>query len=97
MRVDTQVEAEVIPDLRRAIALVAPRRDVVERARELHSEWSSHTTTASYSAKVLVQGLGRFARRSCKDIQRRPKRLGPRQLKRGSGGILRKPLDDGAE
>jgi len=53
LRVGGQVLAEGLPDLRRAIALiaedplalVAPGGDVVERARELHSQRSSHTTT----------------------------------------------------
>jgi hypothetical protein len=60
-----QVLAEVLPDLRRAIgtiaedrlALVSPRRDVLERARELRSQRPDHTTTVCYLAKVLVQGL----------------------------------------
>jgi hypothetical protein len=59
------VLAELLPDLQRAIALiaedrpalVAPHRNVVEHARELHSQRPGYTTTVCRLAKVLVQGL----------------------------------------
>jgi hypothetical protein len=63
LRIRRQALADVFPDPCRAIALiaedrlvlVAPRRDVVGCAGELHSQWSSYTARPSYLVKILAR------------------------------------------